>query len=119
MSTPESAGETPDEACCSGTDHGIDPAALDCDVRLLSAMANDTRYELLRLIGADDEDGVCVCELVPNVEASQSTVSHALSSLRSAGLVDRRKEGRWRYYRTTDRADALLDALDDTREGSR
>jgi hypothetical protein len=29
-------------------------------------------------------------------------------------LLDRRKDGRWRYYETTDRATALLEALDGT-----
>ena len=47
---------------------------------------------------------------------SDSAVSHALSDLTEAGLVTRRKEGQWRYYDTTDRADGLLAALDSTRE---
>jgi ArsR family transcriptional regulator len=46
---------------------------------------------------------------------SQSAVSQALSRLFSAGLVERRKEGRWRYYSATPRADRLLQALDETR----
>jgi DNA-binding transcriptional ArsR family regulator len=50
---------------------------------------------------------------------SESAVSHALADLVDAGLVDRRKAGKWRYYRTTDRAARLLDALDATREAGR
>ncbi|MFD1644198.1 helix-turn-helix domain-containing protein [Haloarchaeobius litoreus] len=50
--------------------------------------------------------------LDPLVDVSDSAVSHALSTLADAGLVDRRKEGRWRYYRATDRARALLAAVD-------
>jgi DNA-binding transcriptional ArsR family regulator len=46
-------------------------------------------------------------------------VSHALSDLHDAGLVTRRKDGTWRYYEPTDRAVALLDALDRTRGASR
>jgi ArsR family transcriptional regulator len=46
---------------------------------------------------------------------SQGAVSQALSRLFSAGLVERRKDGRWRYYTATTRAERLLDVLDETR----
>ncbi|TKX68078.1 ArsR family transcriptional regulator [Halorubrum sp. GN11GM_10-3_MGM] len=87
------------------------------DLRLLTAMGNDTRYELLRRI-ANAGDGVCVCDLEAAVGVSQSAVSQALSRLYSAGLVTRRKEGSWRYYEPTETAAALLETLDDLR-GSR
>ncbi|PSP52205.1 hypothetical protein BRC60_00725 [Halobacteriales archaeon QH_1_68_42] len=58
---------------------------------------------------------MCVCELSPLVAVSDSAVSHALSDLTEAGLVTRRKEGQWRHYDTTERADTLLGALDGTR----
>ena len=47
---------------------------------------------------------------------SQGAVSQALSRLFGAGLVERRKEGRWRYYTATPRAERLLRVLDETRE---
>jgi DNA-binding transcriptional ArsR family regulator len=50
---------------------------------------------------------------------SESAVSHALGDLTTAGLVDRRKDGRWRYYAVTERATALLSALDATAERER
>ncbi|MFQ3295383.1 MAG: ArsR family transcriptional regulator, partial [Natrialbaceae archaeon] len=75
------------------------------------ALANDTRYRLARaLVAADGE--LCVCELHPLVDVSESGVSHAMSSLVQAGLVEGRKEGRWKKYRATDRANALLRVLD-------
>jgi ArsR family transcriptional regulator len=84
------------------------------DVQTLATLGNDTRYEALRVI-AEADGGVCVCELEPSLGVSQGAVSQALSRLFSAGLVERRKEGRWRYYSTTSRADQLLDVLDETR----
>lgn len=112
--TPEDVPDTTGDACCVGAPP-VDEEALVADLQLLSAMGNDTRYELLRRIAAADDGGVCVCDLEEAVGVSQSAVSQALSRLYSAGLVSRRKEGTWRYYETTDAADALLSALDDLR----
>lgn len=92
----------------------VAPDRIGDDVAVLSAMGNDTRYELLCRISAAG-DGVCVCELEAAVGVSQSAVSQALSRLYAAGLVSRRKEGSWRYYETTETAGALLDALDAVR----
>ncbi|MEF8883298.1 MAG: metalloregulator ArsR/SmtB family transcription factor [Halapricum sp.] len=106
---------TEEAACCVpvGT---VDTEALGVDVELLSAMGNDTRYELLRRIdGADGE--ICVCDLESAVGVSQSAVSQALSRLYAAGLVTRRKDGNWRYYGLTDEAEQLLATLDAIREG--
>jgi DNA-binding transcriptional ArsR family regulator len=84
------------------------------DLAALSALGSETRYAVVRLLVAAGEE-LCVCEIDPVVDVSASAVSHALSTLHDAGLVRRRKEGRWRYYEPTARAEALLAALDDTR----
>ncbi|WP_336364142.1 ArsR/SmtB family transcription factor [Halalkalicoccus salilacus] len=98
----------------SSADRPLTERAIAADVRTLATLGNDTRYEALRRI-AEADDAVCVCELEPTLGVSQGAVSQALSRLFSAGLVERRKEGRWRYYTTTPRADRLLRVLDDTR----
>lgn len=41
---------------------------------------------------------VCVCELVPLFDVSQSTLSHHLAKLRAAGIVDSERDGIWAYY---------------------
>ena len=99
--------------CCGGA-APVDDDLLRRDVELLGALGNDTRYELLRRIAGTD-GGVCVCELEAAVGVSQSAVSQALSRLFGAGLVTRRKDGSWRYYETTETAEAVLDTLDDVR----
>ena len=112
----ESTHASADEAgqCCS-TDHGLTESALQADVQTLSALGNDTRYEALRLVAAADGQ-LCVCELEPALGVSQSAVSQALSRLYAAGLVSRRKEGRWRYYAATPQAERLLETLDANRD---
>lgn len=90
------------------------PADAEEDVGALKALGNDTRYAVVRLLGAAGRE-LCVCEITPVADVSDSAVSHALSTLHDAGLVSRRKDGTWRYYETTERAERLLDALDATR----
>ncbi|WP_101295468.1 ArsR/SmtB family transcription factor [Halegenticoccus soli] len=104
------------ESCCS-TGHRLSDAELAADVRLLAAAGSETRYEALRLI-ADADGEVCACELEPALAVSQGAVSQALSRLRAAGLVTRRKDGRWRYYGVTPEAERLLSALDEIREST-
>lgn len=90
-------------------------ALVRADVPVLSALANETRYGLVRaLVEAGEE--LCVCELRPLFDVSESAVSYALSELVEAGLVEGREDGRWRHYEATERAERLLGALDATRE---
>ncbi|MBJ7898580.1 MAG: metalloregulator ArsR/SmtB family transcription factor [Cyanobacteria bacterium RI_101] len=41
----------------------------------------------------------CVCELSEALGVAQSKLSFHLKTLRSAGLIEGRQEGRWMYYR--------------------
>ncbi|MFC3956788.1 ArsR/SmtB family transcription factor [Halovivax cerinus] len=88
-----------------------DPSA---DLAALSTLGNETRYRIASLLVEADEE-LCVCELSPLVDVSDSAISHALSDLADAGLVSRRKDGTWRYYRPTERTERLLAALAETR----
>ena len=115
----DEVGECRDEDCerrlgeLEALKASIDVERTDEDVDALSALSNETRYLITRLLSAADDE-LCVCELTPLLDVSESAISHALSALVDAGMVERRKEGRWRYYRTTRRADALLAVLDGT-----
>ena len=115
MSGERAVSDRTDEtACCCPASHPLSEAELAADVGVLTTLGSETRYEALRFIAAAD-DGVCVCELEPELGVSQGAVSQALSRLFGSGLVDRRKEGRWRYYTATERAEKLLAVLDETR----
>ncbi len=87
---------------------------LEADVDMLSALSNETRYKIVRILHAADEE-LCVCEFAPLLEVSDSAISHALSQLTEAGLLTRRKDGKWRKYTATNRATAILIALDGSR----
>jgi DNA-binding transcriptional ArsR family regulator len=111
------------ECCAADVDERLEaieafaaevPESVDRDVSVLKALGNDTRYTVVQLLAAAGRE-LCVCEITPVVDVSDSAISHALSTLHDAGLVRRRKDGTWRYYETTERAERLLDALDETR----
>lgn len=87
---------------------------LDEDVSAMSALANETRYKIVRILHVAEGE-LCVCEFSPLLDVSDSAISHALSQLTDAGLVTRRKDGKWRKYRTTSRANALFVVLDGSR----
>ncbi|MFP4188546.1 MAG: ArsR/SmtB family transcription factor [Halobacteriales archaeon] len=83
------------------------------DLRALSALGDETKHLIVRLL-AVSEEARCVCELDTVLDVTESAASHALSELHELGLVEREKRGKWRYYSTTERAERLIDALEDT-----
>jgi len=89
----------------------IGTAQVDAELDVLSALSNETRYTLVRVLVAAREE-LCVCELNAVVDVTESGLSHALSKLVDAELVDGRKDGRWKKYRATNRAIALVTVLE-------
>lgn len=67
---------------------------------IFKALGDDTR---LRAYLALTNSELCVCQLVEFLQLAPSTVSKHLSILKSAGLIDSRKNGRWVFYRLSDR----------------
>jgi ArsR family transcriptional regulator, arsenate/arsenite/antimonite-responsive transcriptional repressor len=74
---------------------------------VFKALASEHRREILRVLGASTPapgktccaaDEVCACKISEHLGLSASTVSHHMSVLRGAGLVDGRKDGTWTYY---------------------
>ncbi len=97
------------------------PEALE---QLFQALSDRTRLRLLNLM-TDGE--VCVCFFVEVLAEPQPKISRHLAYLRSAGLVDTRREAKWMHYRITPpehpaalRAfDAVLQTFADDREMQR
>lgn len=84
---------------------------LETELGVVSALASETRYTIVRVLVAAREE-LCGCELQTVVDVSESGLSHALSRLEDAGLVEGRKEGRWKKYRATNRAVALISVIE-------
>lgn len=86
--------------CCSPVAAGPlnDEAALEIALRL-KALADPVRVKLVSLLFSSDAGEVCSCDLAAAVELSESTVSHHLSQLRRAGLVESERRGMNVYHR--------------------
>ena len=66
---------------------------------LLETISKPARLRILSAIGQDE---ACVCHLEAVLGLRQSYISQHLMALRSAGLLDTRREGRYVYYSLCD-----------------
>lgn len=66
-------------------------------VAVLSALAEPTRLDAMRLLADGSEH--CVCELMRNLGATQSRMSRHMQVLKQAGLVVDRRDAQWVRYR--------------------
>lgn len=64
--------------------------------RVFQALSDETRLRILDRLRYGER---CVCDLTDSLDAAQSRLSFHLKTLKEAGLVHDRKEGRWVYYR--------------------
>lgn len=78
----------------------------------LKALGDETRLNLLiKISSAQCEDGACICDLTPDTNLAQSTVSHHMKILVEAGLLNRSQKGKWAYFMLTPAAHSILMAL--------
>lgn len=85
---------------------------------VFKALGDPTRLKILDLLRARgksccdliarDERGLCACDIETAVGLSQAAISHHMSLLRRAGLVEATKRGRWMFYRRNEAALANL-----------
>lgn len=64
---------------------------------IFKTLSDPTRLRILRLL-LDAGTELCVCELVDSLVEPQYNVSKHVNALKTAGLVESRKDGRWVYY---------------------
>lgn len=62
-----------------------------------SLLSDELRRRILVLLTSEHE--LCVCELFFALDAIQPKVSRHLALMRAAGVLSRRKLGRWVHYR--------------------
>ena len=86
------------EACCEPVVYpDVERTQAERMAVLAKALGDPVRLQLVDVL-RKHAGKVCVCELVPLFEQSQSTVSHHLKVLRDAGIVGSERQGLWAYY---------------------
>jgi ArsR family transcriptional regulator, lead/cadmium/zinc/bismuth-responsive transcriptional repressor len=80
--------------------HLIDLAEADRLAALLGLIQEPVRCRLLFALSAAEE--LCVGDLALALEVSEDAISYAVRLLRTAGLVQFRKQGRVVFYRLSD-----------------
>ena len=94
----EGPAESVATCCPSGLSTPLDRPTAERLARLLKAVADPARLQLLALIKSSPGGESCVCDLTVPLALAQPTVSHHLRVLTDAGLLTRRNRGTWAYY---------------------
>lgn len=76
-------------------------------------LSDPVRLRILSLVANAPGGEMCSCELPAITGRSQPTVSHHLSLLVEAGLMNREQRGKWAWFRVDrDKVAVLRDALE-------
>ena len=68
---------------------------LSAVTRQFRALSDENRLRIVDLLRGGER---CVCELTDELDLGQSLLSFHLKTLKDAGLVTDRRDGRWAYY---------------------
>ena len=112
MAKPQARPDCDVAVCCPplsdplGEDEAVELAAV------MKALADPARLRLLSIVAAADGGWACACDLSAPLGRAQPTVSHHLSTLVKAGLLEREQRGKWAWFRVrTDRLAGVRAAL--------
>jgi ArsR family transcriptional regulator len=72
-----------------------DQPDIDSTVAKFKALSDPLRLQVVELLRQQE---MCVCDLCDRLDVAQSKLSFHLKTLRQAGLIQSRQDGRWIYY---------------------
>jgi ArsR family transcriptional regulator len=88
------------EVCCAPLAASpLGEAAAEELAAVLKALADPVRLRLVSLIASSPAAEVCACDLPDLLGRSQPTMSHHLTQLVRAGILEREQRGRWAWFR--------------------
>ena len=64
-------------------------------VTIFKALSDETRLRIIKLL---EEGELCVCDITAALDMVQPKVSFHLSTLKEAGIIKDRKQGKWIHY---------------------
>lgn len=62
---------------------------------IFKALSDETRLRIIKLL---EQGELCVCDITAALDMVQPKVSFHLSTLKEAGLIKDRKQGKWIHY---------------------
>lgn len=82
------------------------------NIKIAQALSDPIRYKILMMltrgesaccpvstcIDLNDHMGLCNCEIMYELDMSQSRVSYHMKELVETGLVNEESHGKWKYY---------------------
>lgn len=82
---------------------------MENEAGLFKVLAEPTRLRLAVLLSILGE--TCVCKLAEALDVPEYKVSRHLGVMRSAGVVEARREGTWMHYKLCDARNRLEECL--------
>lgn len=77
--------------------------------KIFKALCDERRLKVLELLKDGEE---CACLLLEQLDMAQSTLSYHMKILCESGIVDSRQDGKWTYYKISERgSDVARDLL--------
>jgi ArsR family transcriptional regulator len=64
-------------------------------VTIFKALSDETRLRIIKLL---EQGELCVCDITAALDMVQPKVSFHLSTLKEAGFIKDRKQGKWTHY---------------------
>ncbi|WP_181350400.1 metalloregulator ArsR/SmtB family transcription factor [Thalassobacillus sp. CUG 92003] len=65
-------------------------------VQKFKALADENRLHIMNILTRNGK--TCVCDLVEDIDLSQSKISYHLKILLQAGFIEKETRGTWSYY---------------------
>ena len=65
-------------------------------IKVFKALSDKNRLEILRLL--DNKQEICACDLLEDLDLSQSGLSYHMKILSDADLINERSAGVWKHY---------------------
>jgi ArsR family transcriptional regulator, arsenate/arsenite/antimonite-responsive transcriptional repressor len=88
------------ERCCPTLlDGPLDEAEAIELAGVLKALADPARVRLVSIVACSPSGEICACDLPGALDRAQPTVSHHLSQLVKAGILDREQRGKWAWFK--------------------
>ena len=90
----------------------LDEQQADALAHQLKALADPVRLRLVSMIATSPTGTICACDLPEALGKSQPTVSHHLTQLVNAGVLEREQRGKWAWFRlSSDQLGSIRTAL--------